>query len=116
MADWPVIHSAAAAQRDQLAATHRPVPLPAYDFAGNLITPERCKNALAGAVVRVSFTLTHWFIDKGEKEQSKNSFVADVQSIRVLLDPPSQAMSPKKRKTGRRDPGEGSPSKRANKF
>jgi hypothetical protein len=46
------------------------------------------------------------FIEKGNgtgKGDAKNMFVVDIQSIRVLVDPPQQVMSPKKRKTARRD-------------
>jgi hypothetical protein len=41
------------------------------------IASERCK-ALAGAVIRVTFTLTNWFIDSDANEQASatNSFVA----------------------------------------
>ncbi|KIM37617.1 hypothetical protein M413DRAFT_448409 [Hebeloma cylindrosporum] len=93
MSNWPVIHSEA-----------------------ELISPNRCNAALAGATVRVTFTLNHWFIDNASKDQSPatNCFVADVQSIRVLINPTSQAMSPKKRKTARRDPADESPKKRNN--
>jgi hypothetical protein len=33
----------------------------------------------------------------------KNMFMVDIQSIHILVDPPQQVMSPKKRKTARRD-------------
>lgn len=59
MSDWPVISTAAAIECDKMASMHRPVSLPAYDVNGTLIAPQQCKDALTGAVVRVSFTLTH---------------------------------------------------------
>lgn len=106
MENWPVIHSEAQDARNQLCSTHRPIPLPAYDMDGNLIPPDCCKTALPGAIARVTFTLHHWFIGSKPKEDitASNSFVADIQLIRVLVDPPFQITSPKKRKTTQRDP------------
>lgn len=108
MSNWPVISAKAEYERDQLMSSHRPVPLPAYDISGDLISPERCKAMLGDAIVRVTFTLAHWFIDSSRKEDvpSMNTFVADVQSIRVLVNSPSQTMSPQKRKTHQRDPSD----------
>jgi hypothetical protein len=106
MCDWPVISPVAQYERDQMCSSHRPVPLPAYDLNGDLIPPDQCKTALAGAIARVTFSLNHWFIDSGSKDDSSatNIYVADVHSIRVLVDPPSQPLSPMKRKTSLRDP------------
>ena len=106
MSNWPVINVEAEDERERLSATHRPVPLPAYDVDGELISPARCRESLAGAIVRVSFTLTHWFISSGSNDDrsSMNSFVADVHSIRQLVTPLSSKLTPKKRKTAQRDP------------
>lgn len=86
---------------------HQPVPLrlPAHDIKRNLIKPEDCQKALAGTIARVHVTLTHWFINNGHEK--KNLFVADIHSIRVLIGPLRQSMSPQKRKATRRDPGLG---------
>ena len=113
MANWPVKSYEAEIERDKLVSTHRPIP-PAYDINGELIAPNACKDTLAGSIARVTFTMNHWFIENSSKESSPpmNCFVADVQSIRVLVKPASQAISPKKRKTARRDPADHSPSKR----
>ncbi len=147
MADWPVLYTEGRTERDRMASTHRPIPLPAYDVDGNLIDPSNCKQELAGAIVRISFTLSHWLI-KSDSANSKdiahpssstqphassssnkysfhfysfrfyarlplpyvhrlsshlkNTFAADVKSIRVLVKPPP--LSPNKRKTFHRDP------------
>jgi len=111
MANWPVKSYEAQIERDKLLSTHRPIPLP-YDINGELIPPHACKDTLAGTIARVTFTMNHWFIESNSKERSStNCFVADVQSIRVLVKPASQAVSPKKRKTARHDPAEQSTSK-----
>ena len=147
MTDWPVLYTEGRTERDRLASTHRPIPLPAYDVDGNLIDPSNCKQELAGAIVRISFTLSHWLI-KSDSANSKdtappsssaqphastssnkysfhfcsfhfysclplayihrssshmkNTFAADVKSIRVLVKPPP--VSPNKRQTSQRDP------------
>jgi hypothetical protein len=108
MSNWPVISPEAQHDRDELVSSHRPVPLPAYDINGNLIAPHRCKAMLAGAIARVTFTLTHWFIHSTSKDDSPatNSFVGDIQSIRILVNAPSQLMSPQKRKTATYDPSD----------
>ena len=105
MANWPVVTSEAEIECDQLSSSHRPIPLPAYDINGKLIPPDRCEAMLRGAIVRVMFTLNHWPIMTHETISS-NIFVGDIHSIRILVNSPSQAMSPKKRKTARHDPND----------
>ena len=114
MANWPVKSYEAEVERNKMLSTHRPIPLPAYDTDGHLIPPDECKDKLAGAIARVTFTMNHWFIENNTKESlpSTNCFVADVQSIRILVKPASQTISPKKRKTARLDPADQSSSKR----
>ena len=118
LSEWPVIHPEAAEARDNLVNTHRVVPLPAYDMNGHLISPDRYKSALAGALARVTFTLTHWFIPAKDATSASpaspatNTFVADVTSIRILIDPPTPK-TPQRRKISKRDPGFESPSKKA---
>ena len=115
MSNWPVLHPEAEIERDKMVSTHT-----AYDLNGELVAPNCCKTVLPGAIARITFTLTHWFIDNNSKDQTAasatNSFVADVQSIRILVNPASQAMSPGKRKTARRDPGDESPTKWATRY
>ena len=80
MATWPVKSYEADIERNKLLSTHRPIPLPAYDINGHLIPPEECKDKLAGAIARVTFTLSHWYIENNSKEgsPSTNCFVADI--------------------------------------
>jgi len=116
-----VIYEPAAAARDEMVEkkTHRVIPLPAYDIAGDLIPPTRYMKVLPGALVRVNFTLSHWFFDSinssTKASSAKNTFVADVKSIRILIDAPPRVKTPvktpQKRKTELRDPYE-SPSKK----
>ena len=63
MATWPTIHYDAEIKRDKLLSTYQPVPLPVYNLNANLIPPNQCKDALAGAISCVTFTLNHWLID-----------------------------------------------------
>ncbi len=147
MADWPVLYTEGRTERDRMASTHRPIPLPAYDVEGNLIDPSNCKQELAGAIVRI---LSHCPIGSSNRTAQtartlhlrhqahslmqvppvtsthfisihfasmprlplpyvhrlsshlKNTFAADVKSIRVLVKPPP--LSPNKRQTSQRDP------------
>lgn len=106
MLNWPIKGTDAIDARDNILHTHRPIPLPAYNVSGELIQPDRCRKELVGSIARITFTLKHWYIDNRKREnEQKNVFVADVQSIRILVEPPQSVTSPKKRKTARRDPG-----------
>ena len=84
-----------------MLTSHRVIPLPAYDTKGNLIQPKNYKNALAGALVRINFKLSHWHINS--QPIHTHSFVADIVSIRVLI-PPITSTTLTKRKTSKRDP------------
>ncbi|KAF8960312.1 hypothetical protein BDZ97DRAFT_1760783 [Flammula alnicola] len=110
LAGWPIIHPEAENARQEMmrGKAHQVVPLPAYDIKGNLIRPDKYKEALAGALVRVSFTMAHWYITSGS--ELANSFVADVKAIRVLTDPTPK--SPRKRRTAKQETELPSPSKR----
>ena len=98
-AAWPAIHPEAEEAKKGIASTHRVVPLPAYDTKGNLIEPRRYRDALPGAMVRVNFTLSHWHFPALDPH---HTFVADIVSVRILVDPAPQ--SAPKRKTAKRDP------------
>lgn len=117
MSNWPIKSSDAMDAQKDMLLTHRPIPLPAYNVAGDLIQPDQCQKLLVESLARVTFTLTHWFIDNRKKGGDRNNtFVADVQSIRILVEPPQQSMSPRKRKTAHRDPGVDSPSRKFQSF
>ena len=111
LAGWPIIHAEAEDARQEMLRqkTHQVIPLPAYDIKGNLIRPDTYKCRLAGALARVSFTLSHWYITSAQERI--HSFVADVKSIRILMDPVIPK-KPTKRKTAKRDTEIASPSKR----
>jgi len=102
--EWPTIHAEAENAKEALINTHRVVPLPAYNRHGMLIPPDAYQSALAGATVRVAFTLTHWYFQKKGESMSSNTFTADVCSLRVLLEP-IRLQSPRRRKISKRDPG-----------
>ncbi|KAJ7017153.1 hypothetical protein C8F04DRAFT_1157273 [Mycena alexandri] len=95
LCDWPVkspaAHEALAAMED----THRVYVLPAYDVRGNLIPPAQY-GTLMGAVVRASISLSHWSIARN----ARDSYVADIVSLRVLVPgaPMASTSSPRKRK------------------
>jgi hypothetical protein len=117
LADWPVIHPEANEAKQDMMRTHRLIPLPAYDLQGDLIPPERYRTALPGALVRVNFTISHWYISPSKEsinsKEHTNSFVADVIAVRVLADSTS-IKTPAKRKISARDPEMGSSSKKKN--
>lgn len=94
-----------------MLTTHRVIPLPSYDTNGNLIPPHRYKTALIGALVRVNFKLSHWYIKPRQNTDAMNTFVADLTSLRILVDPPVTT-TPTKRKTAKRDPEIASSSKK----
>ena len=56
------------------------------------------------------FTSMHWYIDSKNKDDdlsATNPFVTDIiQSVRILVNPPSENKSPKKRKTAQHDPND----------
>jgi hypothetical protein len=109
LANWPVIHPEAEEARQDMLTSHRVIALPAYDIRGDLIQPKHYKDALAGALVRINFKLSHWYINAHGGKDAFHSFVADVTAIRVLVEPTMNKMTTK-RKTGKRDPGIGSSS------
>ena len=98
LADWPVTSEAANEARASMLATHYVNPLPAYHTTGGIIEPTDYKTVLPGTLARVTFTMRHWVINK------TNIFVADVDTIRVLLEAEEPA-APKKRHVARTDPG-----------
>ena len=97
---------------DNIIETHRVVPLPIYNATGALIPPSRYKDAVAGALVRVNFSLTHWFISASGAGEGLNTFVADIKSAKILVDARPRR-SPQKRRTTKIEPTIISPSKRS---
>ncbi|KAJ7018594.1 hypothetical protein C8F04DRAFT_1404858 [Mycena alexandri] len=108
--DWPVKSPAAREALVAMEDTHRVYALPAYDINGNLIPPSQY-GTLMGAVVRATISLSHWNIAR----EARDSYVADIVSLRVLVPaaPIASTSSPRKRKAVETtDPG-ASPMKKA---
>lgn len=101
---WPVESEAARKELQAIkaAATHDIIPLPAYDVNGKLIRPQDYRHLLAGAVVEVHFTLTHWTIASRRGDPPADTYVADVQYMRVLV--PAPPSLPRKRCISLTDP------------
>ncbi|KAI5997162.1 hypothetical protein EDD15DRAFT_2364660 [Pisolithus albus] len=94
MQDWPLTKEKNRAELLALSSTHRILPLPAYDVAGNLIRPAAYRRCLQGAVVEVHFTLTHWGIAKAKRDV----YGGEIQLMHVLVPPPTPTSPSKKRK------------------
>ncbi|KAJ6621871.1 hypothetical protein B0H10DRAFT_2432140 [Mycena sp. CBHHK59/15] len=96
--DWPVKSAAAQESLDGMDDTHRVIPITAYDLDGDLIPPSAYVSALMGAVVRATFTMSHWNIARDKRD----TYAADIESLRVVIPPPKIASgssgSPRKRK------------------
>jgi len=86
-AKWPVTHEETRVELEQIAATHRIVPIPAYDIKGDLIKPEAYRRSLEDAIVELHFGLTHWAIAGRKAAPASDVFVGDIDLIRVLVPP-----------------------------
>jgi hypothetical protein len=71
--------------------THRAAPLAAYDMHDQLIHPTSYRQRLQGALVEIHFELSH----SGFK--GKDTYTADIHSIRVVRLPQSTATTQKRR-------------------
>ncbi|KAJ7187070.1 hypothetical protein C8R46DRAFT_1207045 [Mycena filopes] len=97
--DWPVKSAAAQEALEKMDAenSHRVNPIPAYDIDGNLIHPTQYTSALKGAVVRADITLLHWHIVR----ETRDSYAAEISSLRVLVPPPNVGSNASPRKKRR---------------
>lgn len=86
-ADWPVTHKATREELEQLMATHRIRPVPAWDEKGDFIKPEFYRRCPEEAIVEVHFTLAHWAIAGRRGVSGSDAFVGEVDMIRVLVPP-----------------------------
>ncbi|KAI6004719.1 hypothetical protein EDD15DRAFT_2359476 [Pisolithus albus] len=86
---WPLTRERHRPQLLSLKATHRLLPIPAYDVQGNLLKPSTYRRYLQGALVEIHFTLTHWGI-AGVK---KDVYGGEIELIRIL-DAPQHIPSP----------------------
>jgi hypothetical protein len=98
-------NSFAAEALENMRDTHRVVPLSAYDVNGDLIAPHEYKLRLQGALVIVRFNMLHWSIGARKDQGPVDTYVAEIQGIRVLDPPKLQAhQTPKKKRVRKKDP------------
>ncbi|KAI6130694.1 hypothetical protein EDD16DRAFT_1700649 [Pisolithus croceorrhizus] len=91
---WPLTKERNRAELVALRSTHRILPLPAYDVAGDLIAPTAYRRCLQGAVAEVHFNLSHWAIARAKRDV----YAGEIQFIRVLVPPLTPTRGSKKRK------------------
>lgn len=91
---WPLTKERTRAELLGLKASHRILPLPAYDLAGDLIRPSAYRRSLQGAIVEVHFTLSHWGIAGAKRDV----YGGVIQLIRVLVPPTPTSVTTRKRK------------------
>ena len=98
MNDWPLTHEETREELQALKATHRVVPVPAYDVIGNLIKPNAYRQSLQDAIVEMHFNMAHWAIAARRGKPANDVFVGDIEVIRVLVPPrPSSSGLARKR-------------------
>jgi len=104
IANWPVYSPSARKELELMRHTHAVVPLPAYDFDGNLITPLEYRNKLKGAVAVVRFDLLHWAFPAREGRPASDTYVANIHRIDVLRNPITTSDRPTKHVLDMHDP------------
>ncbi|KAI6023031.1 hypothetical protein BKA83DRAFT_4272446 [Pisolithus microcarpus] len=77
-----------------LKSTHRVLPVPAYDLAGNLIHPTAYRRFLQGALVEIHFTLSHW----GITGVRRDVYSGEIQFIHLLDAPIPASCAGRKRR------------------
>ena len=88
--DYPVTDDIARNALQRMVSMHVVELMQANDADGKLIAPADYQDSLAGAVAWVRFTLQKYtFRDAGAGSKPKDTFVADITSVRVII-PPSQ--------------------------
>jgi hypothetical protein len=78
-----------------MQGTHCVVPLPAYDFDGNLLSPREYRTRLRGALVVMRFDLTHWSFPAREGRSAADTFVANIRRIDILEESAPVSATPK---------------------
>lgn len=96
IANWPLTHKETRPELMALAATHRIIPLPAYNVKGDLIRPEAYWHSLEDAIVELHFGLTHWGIAGKKGSPATDVFIAEVDIIWVLVLPRTLSMARKR--------------------
>ena len=77
----------------------RVIPIPAYNMQSRrLVHPTLYRHTLKNAVVVIRFTLKHWAIE------STDTYVADINNMRVLRLPREPPPTPRRRRIAMIDP------------
>ncbi|KAG6370932.1 hypothetical protein JVT61DRAFT_10779 [Boletus reticuloceps] len=92
MSDWPVHSDSARSAALDMLDTHRAVPISAYDVKEQLINPRCYRQHLQGCLAECHFKLSHCSF------KLKDTYTADIETIRVLRPPPPATMMRTKRK------------------
>jgi hypothetical protein len=106
IAEWPVQSDAAPDALSHLHDTHVARRMSAYDVDGQFIEPQDYENQLRGALAVMRFTMEKYtmYSGKGKDRETRDIYVANVASIRVLV-PPTMATNDSESKTlHRKDP------------
>lgn len=74
-------------ERRTLADKYRVVTPNVFNPDDTLIWPTLYSSRLRGALVEIRFTLCHYMIDNNEGKVPKNTFVAEVEEMRVVVPP-----------------------------
>ncbi|KAI6024582.1 hypothetical protein EDC04DRAFT_2723655 [Pisolithus marmoratus] len=97
--NWALTHEETREELFLLQQTHHIVPIHTYDVNGELILPSEYCDSLENAVVKLHFNLCHWPIAGRNGSSAKDSYMADIILIRVLVPLPPPTLSlPQKRK------------------
>ncbi|KAI5987722.1 hypothetical protein EDD15DRAFT_2372104 [Pisolithus albus] len=94
MERWPLTKEKNRAELIALKPTHRILPIPAYDVAGDLIKPSAYRRSLQDAIVEVHFTMSHWGIAKAKRDV----YGGEIHLIRVLVPPSGPSRIERKRR------------------
>ena len=94
---WGIDCDSEAARKElkTMLNTHRVIPIPCYDMHGYSISPWLYSNCLVGAMVELSFQLSHWASEEDGTMAFSNNFIADVIAIRVLTPPKPDKVMPR---------------------
>ena len=71
----------------RLRNTHTINPLKAFDINGLVIDPQDYRSRLQGALVNITFTLTHTVTPRTRQSKPIDVYVADILAIQMLNDP-----------------------------
>jgi hypothetical protein len=104
---WPAHFDEAKKALLEMRDTHTANYINAYDVRGRMINPENYRKMLQGAIVQMRFTMTHFSIGakKNKEEEACDTYIGDIDSIRVVIPPkPVAPSTPKHRRINLTDP------------